>query len=816
MAVQTLTTTQWSLQCSFDVESSSTLSLTLSWGSSEELLVGSDALRLYETLDEDHLIWNRQLANTAIIAVFSQDASLIASVSRHDRLAKVWRRRSYGSDDIRFDYSYLSHPSTVTGAQWRRPEVGNHHEKHVLYTVCADLKVRIWAATDPHALQLLQLWTEIDMQASIQPRIETATSALDRHVFLIDSLEFSQAISSTVLKSGNNSSKRHFIEHLLEIDMAKPDICVVLDSRGHISAWALDQVGTKAKSRHDAHNIAHLEDFNALSTQAGFDKCHGVQMLTFASEDWPSQLCVLVHRHDGSIVWWEGEVTEFFDPSINPARLKKKGTWLGHENSIEAVVPSPSGDSLISWSSKSEAIIWKFATAGPDGGPDVNFIMESYFESKEVIVDACLFDTLDVVITLHEESVSLWTIQQNVGRIMKRQTLERAGHQRSIHHMQTATSDAPNHSHLFAIFTPPTTFTVWTMAGIDNLQDQTETDSSNSVSLQRCFNIELDWNNHSINSTDPTPFTRNSVADGIPIVSVQQNEIVLCLLTGHLYVYKLQHKDIDGFHIASPSSSLELNTGVDNPCLVAISTLKKLALVDEKGFNLTIWDLSTGKLETSAKYITTVKTLRWLETSTGHSALAVGFEYLIIMLVETRLDQSSTDHTLWTEVRKVEMKDQTSQLIKDFLWLGGQILIVASGIQLLAVNSTLSLGQAFGNDSSFLAPGQGCIDLPDALEALNCSLPVYHPQHVLQMTLAGQAGMAQKLLTRLHNNLKFFSDGDSMPFNLGLSIEHFYSSSVSPLADEKSVKRANGNRQHSTVLKRNHRWPCQILKKRVD
>ena len=679
----------------------------------------------------------------------------------------MWRRRSYGSNDVRFDYSYLSHPTTVTGAQWRRPEGGSHHEKHVLYTVCADLKVRIWVATDPHGLQLLQLWTEIDMQASIQPRIEPVMSVLDRHMFLIDSIEFSQAISDTVLKSGNNSLKRHFIEHLLEIDIAKPDVCVVLDSRGHISAWALDQIGAKAKSRHDAHNIAHLEDFNALSSQPGLDECHDVQMLTFASDERPSQLCLLVHRHDGSIMWWEGEITEFFDPSPNPARLQRAASWLGHDRSIERVVPSPSRDSFLSWSSNSEAAAWKLSSDGPGD----SLIMQSQFESKEAIIDVCLFDTLDAVITLHSESLSLWTIRQKAGRILERQTLEKGLHQRSVFHIQTSEPDALRHSHLFAVFTPPTTFSVWRVAKSAVWQDRAEAESVDTVSLQKCLDTKLDWSDDFADSLDPTPSTRKSIADTSPIVSVQQDEIILCLPAGHVYLYNIHSKDSNSLCTVSTSSILDFNTSVHNPCLIALSTTKKLALVDGAGFHLTIWDITTGNLECSIKYASNLTNLRWLTTATGHSALAVGLEHKIIVVAGVRLNPSDTEHTPWTEVREIEMKDQTSQAIKDFTWLGSQTLVVASGIQLLAVDSTLPLRLAFTNDTSSVMPGQGSMDLSDVIEILNCSLPIYHPQHILQIILSGKAEVAQKVLRRLYKNLKFFSDGDSIPSDLGMSIK---------------------------------------------
>ena len=710
----------------------------------------------------------------------------------------MWRRRSYGSDDVHFDYSYLAHPATVTGAQWRRPEAGNHHEKHVLYTICADLKVRVWAATEPHALQRMQLWTEIDMQASIQPRIETATPALDRYMFLVDSTDFSQTVSNTVLNCGSNSPKRNFIEHLLELDMAKPDICVILDSKGHLSAWALDQIGAKAKARQDAHNIAHLEDFNPLSSKPNLDECHGVQILAFAFDECLSQMCLLIHQHDGSIVWWEGEITEFFDPSQNVARLRRRASWQGHDRLIEKVVSSPSKDSFISWSG-SEAIIWNCSNDGDNNG----LVMQSRFRSKERIIDACLLDTLGAVITLHDESLSLWTIRQEIGRIVKHQTLGKVLHQRSIFNIQASKLDALNDLLLFAVFTPPATFTIWRVSASNIWHDVTNSESLGILSLQKHSNVKLDWDNQLANDSDLAPSIQNYVADKSLVASVQQNDIIFCLPTGDARVYQLE-SNRDGFY--TTSTSLTFNTGVNRPYLMALSSTKKLALIDESGFDLTIWDVPTGTVEYNVRYTSKVTNFHWLTTSVGLSALAFSLEHKIVVLAEVRLNPSDAEHTPWTEVREIEMKDQTSQAVKDFTWIGSQTIVVASGIQLLAIESTIPFGQAFSNGPSVMVPDQGSVDLSAALKAFNGSLPIYHPQYVLQIALTGRAGTARKVLKALYSYLKFFSDGEAIPSDLGLPIEQFYSSScVSPPVIELSLNYANGIRC-TTGLRSTHKW----------
>ena len=647
----------------------------------------------------------------------------------------------------------------MIGAQWRRPDKDDHHEKHVLYTVCADFKIRIWAAMDPHALQLLQPWAEIDMQASIQPRVEATRSDLDRYVFLIERVDFSQAISNTVLKSRKSSAKRDFIEHLLEIDVSKPDICVILDSRGHLSAWAVDYIGPKSKSYNDVHNIAHLEDFTALTTQTGFEDDQGLQMFIFAKNESSSQLCLLTHRHDGSIDWLEGEVTDFFDPSPNSERPRKQAQWTGHTRLIKRLVPSLCRESFMSCSSDSEAIVW--VKHGE------SLVMQSHFISREKIVDSVLLNRLRFVVTLHEKGISLWDIRHSSARVVKRHALEQASYDWSLLPIERPQLGAPHDIQFFAIIRPPGTLTIWRVAENEDSEGGIEVKNIDTVSLHRHQS------------------TRSLATEGISKLSIQHNEIVICSMSGHVHTLKLKYEDSvsyeDLFDKNWPSSSI-FYTAVENPCMVAASRTKKMAIVDKIGTSLTIWDLFTGKLEYGAEYkANNITGLRWLATPTSLSILAVGFMHKIIVLAETRLDQSDGGRLLWVEVREIPMQDQTSQAIEDFVWFGAGNLVVASGNQLVVVDGKSSSSQAPSNHSPTLVPTDMSLDVLDTVEILNSSLPVYHPQHLLQMTLTGQAKLAQTVLIRLHNTLKFFSDGDIIPSVLGITTESFYQNSgVSP------------------------------------
>ncbi|KAH0431702.1 WD repeat protein [Colletotrichum camelliae] len=108
---------KWGLQSSFLIPDfrDTTDNTILSWGTSEELLVAHSVLRMYSTADEPISIWTKSLPNPSKLAEISYDSAYIASVGFQDRLVKVWRRLTYGAEDVRFDLAYLRHPDVVTG-----------------------------------------------------------------------------------------------------------------------------------------------------------------------------------------------------------------------------------------------------------------------------------------------------------------------------------------------------------------------------------------------------------------------------------------------------------------------------------------------------------------------------------------------------------------------------------------------------------------------------------------------------------------------------------------------------------------------------
>lgn len=205
------------------------------------------------------------------LALFCYDATLVASVGEYDRLVKVWRRLSIGSEDVQFDCSYLPHPRAVTAMHWRRPFHREQSIDNVLYTIGADAVLRVWAPVYPHDLHLLQLWAVIDLQESIPGFVSTGSEAekRGRFVMIIDSSIFAVAAETAVNTAGAGEKDKEVLQRLIEVANRSPELCVAFDGRGRMSAWGLENVGCKTRKTTNVFSILHTENSGMDSVEMG-------------------------------------------------------------------------------------------------------------------------------------------------------------------------------------------------------------------------------------------------------------------------------------------------------------------------------------------------------------------------------------------------------------------------------------------------------------------------------------------------------------------------------------------------------------------
>lgn len=712
------------------------------------------------------MIWHRKLPKAVKIADFSPDASLIASTGVHDALIKVWRRQSFGSEDTRFDFTYLPHPGTISSIHWRHANQGGHPHGNVLYSICADNKIRIWAVIDPHGLQALQQWAEIDMVESIQPRTEFRIQPPDRYAFVVDNRDFDIAAQRVLQQpQGLGELEQHASDHLSEVVERKPELCVVLDAEGHMSAWGLESVGCKVRTTANVFNVAHIEDLQLPFTRSTEAQQRRVQFLTFSDTGSNSGLNILVHHFDGRLQWLEAKLSDLFNPYPRKDRIHTRALWTGHDNTIKKIVRNTSGRALISRTGDNDSLIWK-QQRGKTGIP---LNLASSLSCPKHIHRTCLLREGDYIVNLHHESISVWDAQSSeavmvasceygvVGKPLCLILLPEPDRSSSSVHLATVSSAMQG--------------VVWEVILPLKVKGLADAENCTPCIRQFCkFDIGVQDDLAFVLPVDPAgspPLTSDFFdAFAKDVALSYTNRGVLRTWTAAL--------DMESSRVNWLATST-VETSIMEPSLAGMSSIRKSAVVDSSKIGLTVWDMSSGQLEHEARYEhqDQIQDLDWSSTPDNQSILAVGFPHRVILLAQMRFDYLSTGPA-WASIREIQIKESTPHPIGDSTWLGSGNLVIGAGNQLFVYDKDVRTSDDMITELPIPVHEHQAMDLFKLVTFLNGPLPIFHPQFLDQCILAGKANLVQKIIIGLHKALKYFTIGDEFDSFVSLAIEDIY------------------------------------------
>ena len=772
---------QWSLQCCLKNPEEERGIITLSWGLEEELLVGLNSLRLFRIDGDEVAIWSQKLSRPAKFASFSPDANLLASTSFYDRLIKLWRRQSVGVDDTSFDFTYLRHQSAVTALHWRASK--NHEQllDNVLYSICADNKIRIWATSDPHGLQVLGLWAEIDMLESIQPRqIQPSSASQERYALFIDSDDFVAAIESAEqVGPSEKGEANHGLEHLHEMVPRRPEVCIILDGKGNMSAWGLENVTCKAKLPPTLFNIAHVENFKLLHLPDAKTDEKYLQFLSFSSLGQRPNLNLVVHHFDGRIEWLEGNVDKIFDPSPGQERLRRVSVWTGHDGSVKKIVRSGSGETLLSRTNDNEGLIWRQERF--QGGTTLT--RASLLSCPDHIHRTCLIGDGDFVVNLHHQGISLWDVRRAAATQLASLTFDMEGDLLCL----LLLPEPNKESHLIhvATITSHMNGIAWEIElGISNTENcQSKSRVSPTISQFCLFDLGLQEDIVFVLPVDPagSPSAISTFLDTFAkdiAISYTSNGV----LRAWTAVIDQENSSVNWLATST------VDTGIEYPSLASGSSIRKTAVVDASKTGMTIWDVPSAQLEYDVHYgpQDLIQDLDWSSTPDDQSILAVGFPHKVVILSQMRFDYINQGPA-WAPIREIHLKESTPHPIGDSTWLGSGNLVVGSGNQLYVYDKEVTTADELIIDLSIRVHSQEAITIFDLVSYLNGPLPVYHPQFLGQCILAGKSVQVQKIILHLYQALKFFTPGEELDSFLDIPLDEFYTKTDVRSAFECSI-----------------------------
>lgn len=690
----------------------------------------------------------------------------MASSGLHDRLVKVWRRLSFGSDDVRFDFTYLPHPQTVTSLRWRRPYHLDQTIDNVLYTICVDNILRIWAATDPHGLQILQLWAQVDLNESIQPRFPSSREySRLRFVFMIDGRDFTKATENAVQEANvGQSTQDDALEHLIEVANRSPEIFVVLDECGYMSAWGLENVGCKERKTTSIFNIAHISGLKFNLVSEAIDEGDFVQCYVYCSQS-GGNLNILLHHFDGRIEFFGSNLAHLFDPSQRSDRVISKTTWTGHCGSVKKIVRNISGTAVVSRTDHNESIIWKHAAS-----KDASYLVrQSMIASSEHIHRICVLRKGDFVVFLHHSSLTLWDCRSSRGRLLATRQYSVSGkplcilvlpkieRQGSIAHIATITSRMKG--------------IVW------QLQLSSNVDSTNKINGHSGSYIEEFCVFDLGTAVDLAYVLPVDPAGSPPVISgfldTFARDVAISYTRSGLLSSWTAKIDIDGRKV-DWLQTCSVETGIIDPALASGSSIRKAALVSSDRSELTIWDVRGAQLEyaESFKAQESIQDLDWTSTPDDQSILAVGFGHRVLLLSQMRFDYLNKGPA-WASIREINIRDLTPHPIGDSTWLGGGDLVIGAGNQFFVYDKNFRIPASLLTNLRLPQRRNADWDLFEVVSRLNGPLPVFHPQFLGQCILAGKASLAQRILLLLHKAMKY-EDPDQLDNLLGMDLEEFY------------------------------------------
>lgn len=774
----------WTLQHTLTLADPQDDIRTLSWALAEELLVGSSSLTLFSTHNhESEQLFTTPLASPPKFAHFSYDATFIATTSTYDRLVKIWHRLSFGSVEERFDVAYLPHPATVTGLHWRRPRHREQLIENVLYTVCADNKVRVWVGGEHRGPEIFQLWAEVDLMESIKPRaLDPGARSARRYAFFIDSADFAVATERAVQQASEANSKEesHALQHLIEVANRAPEVCVVLDDKGNMSAWGLESVDSKVKKTSNIFNIAHVEGLRLHFAKDPLPIEDNVQFFSFCGDAHGSSFTLLMHHFDGRIEWMEGKIDLLFDPSpLKLTRLERETILTGHTAPIKKAVRTASGRALISRTDKNAGVVWRQENS-KHSGPVL--ARHSTVQVHEHIHRTALLAEGDFVVFLHHESISLWDARTPTAKEVARCKYQLQGKPLCLLiipevetdsgcvHLATISSEMKGIG--WQVRIPPRRIHV-------NLRPHRRTPSINiagKISIGEICQFDLGDDGDLAYVIPVDPAGTPPVISGF--LDTFARDIAISYTTSGVIKSWTARVSEDRKKIEWLLTST-VDTGVENPTLGSGTSIRKAALVDSQKTGLTIWSTRSAQLEHEERFEPhdIIQDIDWSSSPDNQSILAVGFPHRVVIYAQLRYNY--LDHgPSWAAIREVRIREFTPHPIGDSVWLGSGNLVIGAGNQLFVQDEHVEVDDGVLPDLRLVehreAHRKKEVDLFTLVSRLNGPLPVYHPQMLAQCVLLGKLPQVQRILVNLYKTLKFYTEGDPFDTLLGLSPESFF------------------------------------------
>jgi len=820
--------------------------IDIAWGSENELFVSTNqSLKLYNiqtdspstlstdstwnSRDDQHTpIWTSSLPLSLHILEVSPSTTLVATVSLYSNLIKIWRRLSFETPD--FDYSYLPHDSIITHVEWRRidqeawtgndindeKQVHNQEDDDVLFTTCANGDFRVYK-TGIDESGILGLWSVINMFGALltSPKM-SFSSPSNRKLQLqekrwgfvipasyiasstreLDDKNSESRSSATGKRSHNDMNKRqtdkHAREHLLTLSNRKADVLIIVDEKGQMSAWGIENVGCKKRSHSQItlpsrsqsltnnpllghgliqHELNHNNNQNHHSSH---DYLHNSSRKNSTTSNYSSTTPHVEPFHIMHINNFQLGFDFRPDKNLFNARLGfiPRLYAAGKDTRIEMVVLTHHFDGRIIWH---KGQLHDLLNPSISNSPRLEESIE--WSGHTGIIDDIQIADDDSIVTLattnhgSKQECIAWNINNH--RFIQRQSVMRCDQNILIASIIPASK--------FTVFLTENSISSWnTNEPLAYQIDQFEFTSTAKVSelfiiadpghdtekVKICAAIDSTGSIRICNvNTHTGRFSKraqNEVSakiinvedmtfidvcdDHHSSVNKSRTKLLTCSADGLLRIHTitvLDEKPCD-FHMET-----ELQTNVARPTLARATSSGKAALCDCTGHNLSIYDMKLDLVEFKRAFEAKINVLQWFSISEDQHLIAVGFDDKIVILTQENIDVIEKG-PVWSVQMTISLPSYCPYPIKKIKFLKDGRMVFSAGQQLFV---THKISHPFTSTNIFE------------------NLPIYHPNFIHLCLSNGKMRLVKDILLRLEQVLIFWTEGDKLDWDLGFDIE---------------------------------------------
>ncbi|KAI9258749.1 RAVE protein 1 C terminal-domain-containing protein [Phascolomyces articulosus] len=735
-------------------------------------------------------------ATHVAIAKFEPNSLLFATVGSVDRLVSLWYTSNNAeSNELDYQFFYLSHPQYVTHIVWRRLLGPNGAPACTLFTMAKDGIGRFWRPIDLEKPHMLHMSAVIDPNQSLVTE-ESSTDDIhscNKHnddddddfapIHYISCDELKSSLYAQLRCHSRHDKLDHALEKMRDLIRDTPDLLFRIQADGSLTFWGVQHLNVLPRRVPRVFVVLRVAQavnnddipyfLNAVHV------LHDYAHIQSSSSVKPAELSLVARNRRGQLRCYGLNLVDFLDSTVFAPRLYVKYSWLGHRHTI-STIKQVANNRLCTIGTDGEINVWKYGFRETRWRPTTQLRLTS---SMRIASPKLLGTTAgqDRHIAIYDgNQVTVYVLDDPGYHIIRRfecesydpnirlsslhfcnipscqNTEDKNGKTLGASPLSALSSPSPPSSStqlLIGISSSGKHSFIWQLHLTDSSElryitfcrSQSFSDSwikePEVIELNGCFGT----------STTSTLLESLEHSAGSTVdLAVSMGQDILC--------YKLIENEQEGFEW---QETYTVKTDLQNIQRIR-HTANVMAIVSESGDEhiLSLWsEIRTDVppcLQIQMNLQEPIIDIAWNISSDGQFILAVAFARKISIYGERRATDVHDDSNGW--VSYVNFDVDTPDDITGLAWLDFGVLAVAAGNQLRCYLKWLTRGDCIKQQPSLDPEFEPMSNIYDESYELNGPLPFYHPNLLIHYLMWGKIDLINAVLLSVYRFLRHIID----------------------------------------------------------